>query len=393
LKIGLKWSKIGIMKRYYVLIRIILFILTLSIFYSGCAESYSQKGYEEMSMQEPEMTETEMDMSKNEYSRDDLSLLPEEELTGYEEDKKEERKQVFTGYLKLETGNIEEEKNKIIQITEDNGGYIESIYSDMITVRIPRELFEEAFKQISGLNRVLDKYIESVDVTEYFTDLETRLKIAETVKERLLKLLEKTEDIRERLRILGEIERLTEESESLRLQLELMEQKIDFSRIIINLVSMLEGYEDTVQEIPFPWIANLSVLYPSLGELSRSVHLPLGDEFAVFTEEKYFRAESPEGTRVRVSTTDNNPVGDELFWQRALCFHLSQFYQSCETFEMDKLRAVLFTSRDSEPYYYLVAVYIVDNKIYVTEAFFPDSGSLGKSLPAIKEALSEFEVK
>ena len=107
-----------------------------------------------------------------------------------------------------------------------------------------------------ALRDVLGKSIETYDVTEFYQDLTSRLRISERTRARLYTLLEKTTDVKERLKILKEIRRLSEEIETIKMTLKTIERLISFSRITIQLEQRLAdiSYEDK-GTIPFSWIA------------------------------------------------------------------------------------------------------------------------------------------
>ena len=172
------------------------------------------------------------------------------------------------------------------------------------------------------LGEVANKVIETYDVSDTLRDQETRLRLAERARERLYQLLERSSDVKERLAILREIKRLTEEIEQVRLSLELLKNQIALSRITVELIPRQPEGEPRRAGIPFPWVAALNPLYPSLPRSAGKAVPVLSDDFAVFRKEAGFRAESPEGTRVRLGGTRNTPQGDAAFWQKALIFHL-----------------------------------------------------------------------
>ena len=139
------------------------------------------------------------------------------ELVAVPEKTQQERKRVYSGYARLLVDIMDEEKKRITAVAEESGGYIESSYETAIVIRVPAEDFERIFREILSFGEVLRKSVETVDVTEYYEDLDTRLDIAAKTRERLYRLLEKTDDVEERLKILREIRRLTEEIERIRL--------------------------------------------------------------------------------------------------------------------------------------------------------------------------------
>jgi hypothetical protein len=328
----------------------------------------------------------------------------ESDQTAAKPEQKEERKRIYSGYAELLVGDVEEQKKNIADIAEKSGGYVESMYESTVIVRVPAEQFNALFARILDLGEILHRSIETMDVTEYFQDLTSRLEIASTTRERLYRLLEKTWNVEERLRILREIKRLTEEIERIGLTLTLLERQIAFSRISVDLVPRLAQEQMTRDQIPFRWIANLDPLYRTLKPVKGKIDLQLSDEFAVFEQGltlfesivkrgSVFRAESFEGTRVRVGSAENEPEGDAAFWQEALNHHLSKYYRKAEKMELGALQSVLFASKDKEPFSYLLGVLQRGKRLVVVEVFFPNPDALKDRLEEIKSALEEFKVR
>lgn len=311
-----------------------------------------------------------------------------------QEPQAQERKRVYSGYAELLVDDIEKTKAEIQTLADSEGGYVEEAYRDTIVVRVPAGRFAALVEIILTYGEVLDSWEETVDVTEYFADLETRLRIARETRDRLYVLLERTQDPEERVRILREIRRLTEEIQGIELRFDHLKELIAFSRITVALRSRVDYYGTLERDIPFPWIENLHPLYPSIFDLDGAKGLKnLTGDFAVFEKEDYFRAENPAGVRVRMGTVKNDPAGDETFWRDALAYHLSPFYAGTEIPDAgtDEFEGVLFTSKDREPYYYLVGVYVDGRKVHVAEVFFPDRDAFDKNFEPILRVLASAE--
>ena len=303
-----------------------------------------------------------------------------------------ERKRIYSGFCRLIVDEVEQAKADLTQFAEQSGGYVESAYEDTIVLRVPADRFRELFEAILDKGELLYKSIETFDVSDYFRDQEMRLRTAERSRQRLYTLLERTEDVEERLEILREIKRLSEEIEGIRLRLESLERRISFSRITVELVPRLPVGEIRKEDIPFAWIASLEPVYGSLARLQGRVRASLGEQFAILEQRRVFRAESSDGTRVRIGSTRNQPHGDEEFWQQALLHHLRPFYRQADPLETGSLKGVLFTSKDRNPYAYLVTVRVNRGRLYVVEVFFPDLESQERHLAGIREALVSLEV-
>jgi hypothetical protein len=303
-----------------------------------------------------------------------------------------ERRRIYSGFCRLIVDEVEGAKADLTLFAEQNGGYVESASQNTIVLRVPASRFRELFEAVLDKGELLYQSIETYDVSDYFRDQETRLRTAERARGRLYTLLERTEDVEERLAILREIKRLSEEIEGIRLRLQSLERQISFSRITVELTARLPIGQMSRQEIPFPWIASLEPLSGSLPRMRGGASLPLGEQFAVL-ESRPFRAESSDGVRVRIGSTKNEPSGDEEFWQQALLHHLEPYYRSAEALQAGSLRGVLFTSKDRNPYAYLAAVRVRGRTLYVLEVFFPDLETRDRHLAGIRRAMEAMEVR
>ncbi len=119
---------------------------------------------------------------------------------------RENAKLILSADLTLETQDYEATCAALEQMTAEAGGYIQSSGSSgetgsrtaSYTLRVPQEQFERFFAQIGESCHVVSSNRWSEDVTEQYTDIETRLATLQTKHERLLALLDqaaKMEDI------------------------------------------------------------------------------------------------------------------------------------------------------------------------------------------------------
>ena len=119
---------------------------------------------------------------------------------------RENAKLILSADLTLETQDYDATCAALEQLTAEAGGYIESSgnagekgsRTANYTLRVPQEKFETFFAQIGDTCHVVSANRWSEDVTEQYTDIETRLATLQTKPERLLALLDqaaKMEDI------------------------------------------------------------------------------------------------------------------------------------------------------------------------------------------------------
>jgi len=296
---------------------------------------------------------------------------------------------VYSGSLELVVPAPQETAQRIIALVQEAGGYVESSTAELLVVRVPAVSFEPVLEGLSRLGEVRSRSVESADVTDQYSDLAKRTEVSERTRARLYALLGKTGNADERVRILREIRRLTEEIEQLKAALAMLDQQVKLSRITVKLVARLAAGPADGRTVPFPWIARLDPLRRSAGAASSPIGLQAPKDFAVFSADRALLAESAEGTRLRAGAVPNDPEGDTAFWHKALLFHLGPRYRDAEPVTAGAFRGALLASKDPQPFFYLVAVAVRGREILLAEAFFPDRAAKERRLAQVSRLLEE----
>jgi Domain of unknown function (DUF4349) len=297
------------------------------------------------------------------------------------------RSRIYSASLELEVPRVEETRGSIEELTEEAGGRVEGIHPEGIIVLVPAAELFAVLKRIEALGTVLDRSLEAWDVTDSLADLEIRLNLAVEARERLYRLLEQADETEERVAILREIRRLSEQIESYRISLETMRERIAFSRISILLRSSLGDSREALDAIPFPWMRNLDPFGVSLGRLEGRYRLDPGPKFAVFREPpagEAFYAESAAGAVIRLGSTRNEPEGDALFWQKSMRFYLAPLYAQVVPFDLqgeEPLYGVSCTIPGNPGYIYDIFALPRKGSLYIAEGLFPLN-----SEPGLREA-------
>jgi hypothetical protein len=283
--------------------------------------------------------------------------------------------------------SVDRARQAVIAVAEAAEGYVESSSAEFLVIRVPAASFDGVLEAVTELGDVESKAVRAADVTDQYADLERRRALAMTTRERLYDLLEDSEDPEERVRIVKEIRRLTQEIEELTTALQSLDRLVKYSRISVRLIPRIVEVEATREAIPFDWIAELEPLSETRERLRPPISPDLPDDFAVFETGAKVQAESAEGTRIRIGSARNTPRGDTTFWDEAVRFHLAPLYRDAQPIRAGAFRGTLFTSKDPEPFYYLVAVLVRGSEIVVAEAFFPDAETQQQRLPEVTRAL------
>jgi hypothetical protein len=303
-----------------------------------------------------------------------------------------ERLRVYTADLQLSVVSVEQVRRQIMDLVEGAGGYVESSSEDALVVRVPAADFQTLLDEMESFGEIVARSVQTADVTDDYFDLERRLEIAEASRDRLYVLLERATEPEERVAILRDIRRLSEEIERLRSSLDSLSRLIEYSRITVQLRARIQTSASLRDRIPFRWIRRLDPLATTIGEADALIPVELPPEFAVFRSDTQIRAESAEGVRVRIGGRANEPAGDASFWQEALAYHLGPLYRSVEKIDLGALKGIALESKDPNPHVYLIAVARRGDELIVAEVFFPNRASRLAVGDALAAALGEIDL-
>lgn len=160
-------------------------------------------------------------------------------------DTQTEKKVIKNGSLTIRVDRVNDATQKISEIAKSNGGEIFSsnfnqssrnIKSGSIIVRVPTDNFEKTFNELKGVaSLVVRESTSGDDVTEQYTDLQSRLKNKQAEEQSLIKILDRAGKITEVLEVTRELSRVRGEIEVLQGRIRLMDSQIDMATIDISL--------------------------------------------------------------------------------------------------------------------------------------------------------------
>lgn len=301
---------------------------------------------------------------------------------------------VYSGFLRLQVRRVLDTVEQVTEATERRGGYIESLTSDVVVVRVPAGDFEGVMAEFAALGEVLERNVRAEDVTAQFTDVGARLAVAREARARLLALLEQQPDVKERLAVLQEIKRLTEQIELMESTLATLQNLVDYFTITIELVPVLENSRTTLYISPFEWVSNLTAHVATLsgGKDAFAITAPKG--FVVFDESDEYLAQAADTAVLRGARIPNEPKGDAAYWSLAVRHELqARGERSVEQGEQGQVTYELFVNDDLKPRYYLVGVATRDDDLFVLEAFLPNQESYDRHRAALIAALATFRAE
>lgn len=160
--------------------------------------------------------------------------------------------------LSIVVADPESTMTEIVRMAESLGGFVVSseLYRTTnaegqefprarITVRVPADQLNQALEQIkSGAGEVLSENVTGEDVTQQYTDLQSRLRNLEQAEEQLRGIMEdanRTEDV---LQVYSELTRVREQIEVIKGQIQYYEQSAALSAIAVDIQA-----EDALQPL------------------------------------------------------------------------------------------------------------------------------------------------
>jgi hypothetical protein len=166
---------------------------------------------------------------------------------------------VYTAALSLAVYQVEPGLDAVEKIARDVGGYLSSRQDNAVTIRVPRDKFDDAVGRVEKLGDVTHRDIRAQDVTDEYVDIAARLKNAYAMRDRLNDLLARA-PVKEALDIEKELGRVTEEIERMEGKLKLLRDQIAFSTITVTFAPLAaQQVKDSSLLTPFPWLQELGL--------------------------------------------------------------------------------------------------------------------------------------
>jgi len=192
-------------------------------------------------MEAPAMEMTEGDFAVEEESayRDDAQYSDTSNTT--------DRKVIKTAYLSLEIGDGKFEKSlfDLTRLADNNGGFVSHTqsYSDAdgqltsgsITIRIPHDKYNSALDLIKDMGTVESISVSGQDVTQEYTDLESRLRNLNAQEEILLDLMAQSEDVGDSIEVQRELSYVMEQIEVIKGRMNYLDNMVSFSTIEVYM--------------------------------------------------------------------------------------------------------------------------------------------------------------
>lgn len=149
------------------------------------------------------------------------------------------------GRATIEVDALEESMGRVRTLADELEGTVGNIQilagearwrQAIMEIRLPARRFDELIERLRSLGKIETLDLTTQDVTEEYTDLESRLANTKRLEDRLLRLLEnRTAKLEEVLQVERELARIRSEIERYEGRIRFLRSRIDTSRITVTL--------------------------------------------------------------------------------------------------------------------------------------------------------------
>ena len=160
-----------------------------------------------------------------------------------------DRKLIYTADYSISTDSFDEDYNKVLELMEKYGGYLESEYtygsepktsydygrSSSLYLRIPVDNYDAFLNDVSNVGELESKNISSEDISERYYDIDARIKLLEERKARLEEYMAAADNVEDMMAVESQISDVLYELDSLKSDKKSIDGRIEYSQVTVNL--------------------------------------------------------------------------------------------------------------------------------------------------------------
>jgi len=297
----------------------------------------------------------------------------------------------YNGFARLRATDVDDTRNAVVQLATEAGGFVERLTGSSVTVRVPVDHFEAIFDQVLGLGDVLEKSTTAEDVTDAYTAVDLRLQTARATRDRLVALLARARTEAEKLQLLREIQRVTEEIDRLEAQIKTLASLASFSRITVEISAReaLSARSSDEEIAEFRWIQALSPFRRDVSMQGKPLKMTVPEGMVALSANRSFVAESADGAVFWSSRRPNRPEGDTAFWLEALKTRLAPEFATADVQTAGAFQLLRLVDRSDTPYRYLVGVRVDGDELELLEIYFPTEAHEKRYGEAVRASIAK----
>ena len=233
---------------------------------------------------------------------------------------------IYNATLGLRVDRVSVVQAKAKAVAEEYGGYIGDSSPGMMQIRVPAEQFEPAFDALAALGSVTQRIIKAEEASERVVDLESRLKSLHSLRDRLIVMVDQSENIKHALEVQRELAKVIDQIELINGRLRLTKQQIAYATIDLT-ISPTPAEQRLTPGIPIAWVRDLGDVFRQRSvvdvtaprRLRDGVTVDLPDGFIRYYQENHVtQAIDANGVRLRVRRHTNFEGGSGKFWEQLI---------------------------------------------------------------------------
>jgi TfoX/Sxy family transcriptional regulator of competence genes len=294
----------------------------------------------------------------------------------------------YTGNISMQSAEPEALIDSVAERAKAKGGSVSNRRNGYISLQIPVAEFKNFFNQILTLGRVTSKNISASDITEAFSDNAVRLRIAEATLARLQQLLAAAKTEQEKIALLKEIQRVSEQIEQRKLEEKELLRQAAFSTINLWASNIPVAIPYRANIIAFEWFSKLpdmNIYAPA----EKALKLSVPKDFIETEDSKHaWNAASALNAKFQAFERKNEPQGSIGFWAEAMLEFFKTRY-AAELKSEDNFSLVRLQNYKTEPeVHYIALLKKSDEKtLRIAVAYFPNIEAEKKNSEAVLEVL------
>ncbi len=307
-----------------------------------------------------------------------------------EESANEARMVHYNGWCSIRATRVDTLLDEVADLARSVEGFVEKLGHDHATIRVPVKRFDETWDKVLELGEVVDHSLTAEDVTEAFQSMDLRLKTARTTRDRLNALLAKAEEEEEKIALLKQIQRLSEEIDRYESQLRVLGELASFSRITVQGIAS-SSFSDRASGndvAGFGWIRSLSPWRRDVTASAKLLKLVVPEGLVALDEKKRFVAESADGSRIWTGRLLNEPKGNTSFWVEAIKDRIASEFAGAETSGVGSYQVLrLVDPAEPDGYRYQVGVKAEGKFLELVQIYYPSKAQEERYKGAIEASL------
>ena len=154
-----------------------------------------------------------------------------------------DRKMIMVATVNLSAENVSGAFEDVANIAAGAGGFVSSSSfghngdreTASVTIRVPSDRYQDALNRVRKLGEVRDEQASSNDVTEEYTDLQSRLRNLKATEEQYIGFLARATDIGQVLQVQDRLNQTRAEIEQVQGRINLVEHQTDLATITVHL--------------------------------------------------------------------------------------------------------------------------------------------------------------